>query len=179
MYGLKERYRSKWTKSTRREYLVLWVLNHFYELPSRGFIAAITGLGAGVDYYLPSSWRSIEDAYDITVYEIKSRNIAALVDATGVSSPRELQPNKGLCVGAWKIWKAERLKLNKHKIWIVHIEDDGPRLRWIQLSVIENSGEEHRLKHDENPYLCLQAQKWKPTKHFINWLIGKTAKKKK
>ena len=77
----------------------------------------------------------------------------AYVDVTGVGSSHGLQAGKGLCVGLWKLWKAERLGV-KDRAWFVHVEDDGPRLRWQQLSILEEQGERHVLRSDEHHYFA-------------------------
>jgi len=172
---LKRRYQSKWRLAARRELLVVWLLNRFYELPRLGYVALLSGLGSGTSDYIPRSYRDTEDAYDIVVYRAGDWRPVAYIDATGVSSPAELQAKKGLCVGVWKLWKAEKLGVEKHRVWIVHVEDDGPRLRWQQLSVLEQQGAKHRLRSDERPLLCLPSQKWKPTRAFLRWLTGVAA----
>ena len=167
---LKQRYRFKWRVSARRELLVLWLLNHYYELPRHGLLASLTGLGAGSNELIPRFYNTPEEAFDITVYRVADWKPVAYIDVTGISSPRDLQPGKGLCVGIWKAWKAEKLGLEKSRVWFVHVEDDGPRLRWINLEYLERNAERHRLRSDEKPLLCLASQKWRTTQQFIRWL---------
>ena len=169
---LKKRYSSKWRLAARREQLVVWLLNRYYMLPSMGYVAILSGLGSGTADYLPRSYSSAEEAFDIIVASTRTWKPVAFIDATGVASPQELQEHKGLCVGLWKLWKAEKHGLEKHRVWIVHVEDDGPRLRWQQLSILEEQGTKHKLRRDERPLLCLDPRKWKPTQAFIKWLMA-------
>ena len=167
---LKQRYASRWSDAARRELLVLSVLNIY--LPE-GFRAVPTGLGSLSDEYIPRSYSSVMDAFDIVVLRGDGR-IAAYLDVTGVRTASTMQPGKGLCVGLWKIWKAEKYNV-KEKTWIVHVLEDHASLRFISLPYLEQHGRETRLYRDEHPLLCLETRKWKTLRQFLAWLTGVTS----
>ncbi len=168
---LKQRYQARWRLAADRERLVLFLLNQYYKLPRLGFLAALTGLGSGLSDYIPRSYASLEEAFDITVYRVSDWKPVAFVDVTGVRSPHDHVRGLGLCVGKWKVWKAEKYGV-LDRVWMAHVDDEGPRVRWASLAYLAEAGEERRMVDGERPYICLDSRKWRPTRTFIEWLVG-------
>ena len=164
---LKRRYSSKWRVSARRELAVLNLLNIL--LPD-GFVAIAAGLGTGTTDYLDRSYGSPLDAFDIVV--LRGGEVVAYIDVTGFWSERQaktINNGKELCVGAWKLWKAQRFGI-LDKAWIVHVADKRVSLRWLPLAALEGNRHTARLVHGERPYYCLPQQQWRDTSAFTKWL---------
>jgi len=167
--ALKQRYSAKWRLAARRELAVLNLLNIL--LPE-GYVAVAAGLGTGTTDYLDASYGSPLDAFDIVV--LRNGEITAYIDVTGFwseSKAKTINSGKELCVGAWKLWKAQRFGI-VDRAWIVHVADKRVSLRWLPLTVLEAEKHIARLVHGERPYYCLPQQKWKDTSAFIRWLTG-------
>ncbi|ALL00129.1 Viral/Archaeal nuclease [Pyrodictium delaneyi] len=166
---LKARYQQKWRIAARRELAVLNLLNIL--LPD-GYVAIAAGLGTGTTDFIDRSYGSPLDAFDLVV--LRGMDAVAFIDVTGFWSEqaaRTVNGGKELCVGAWKLWKAQRFGL-LDRAWIVHVADKRVSLRWLPLAALEAEKHMARLVHGERPYYCLPQQKWRDTSAFIRWLTA-------
>ncbi len=163
---LKDRYRSKWQASNKRELLVKHFLDVY--LPPV-FHAELTGLGAGSAEYIPRSYQGLLEAFDIVIfYEGKP---AAFLDVTGVASPREALPGLGYCLGTWKLAKAEKYKVTPMS-WAAFVLEDEPSILWAPYQKFKSiQAVEGRLYTDERPVRCLKRSRWLRWSRFKTWLI--------
>ncbi len=173
---LKRRYREQWARSNARERFVALALNAFLPRPWR---AELTGLGAGVDDYIPRSYTRPEDAFDITLYY--DNTPAVWVEVTGVPSSDDMRRHpecRGLCVGVWKLRKAREFRVVE-RLWFAFVVDESWSVRWLPARLLDlwERGEAPwlqrcRLRGDEREALCADGGRWKRFRHFRQWLLN-------
>ncbi len=172
---LKRRYMEKWRRSNARERFVVAALNAYLPSPWR---AELTGLGAGVDDYIPRGYSRPEDAFDITIYY--SGEPVAWVEVTGVPSSKDmrLHPCRGLCVGSWKLAKAREFNVVE-RLWFAFVVDENLSIRWLPARLLAQWEEAEapwlsrcRLRKDENTAVCVDGGYWRKFRSFKQWLLN-------
>ena len=171
---LKRRYMEQWERSNARERFVALALNAYLPRPWR---AELTGLGAGVDDYIPRSYSRPEDAFDITVYY--GDRPVAWVEVTGVPSSSDMRRHpacRGLCVGLWKLRKAREFRVVE-RLWFAFVVDESWSVRWLPAKQLDywEQGEAPwlqrcRLRRDERTALCTEPHRWRRYRTFQYWL---------
>ncbi|BBC20946.1 nuclease [Aeropyrum globular virus 1] len=170
---LKQRYKNKWSRSNAREQFVLAALQAY--LPP-GFEARLTGLGAGSSEYIEHNYKSLEEAFDITVYYM-DRPVAFL-DVTGVVSvlnARRAACN-GRCVGSWKLRKAEKHRV-LGRVWFAWVNDQTASIYFLPAAWLAQHAEgphvsKCRLYSDERIVYCVRPGYWKKLYNFLRWLAA-------
>ncbi len=172
---LKQRYSSKWARSTAREYYVANLLNAIFNLREIPAIAIVVGFGAGVNRQLRGWHRGLEDKWDIAVVS-PGHGVVAFIDVTGYESPETARSATGdsyRCIGAWKIWNAEDYGV-LDMLWFAHVTDETAAVYFLKADVAAQKAEkkqvERRLYKDENPVYCFPLREWRKPKAFIDWL---------
>jgi len=165
---LKKAFSRKWRFGVRRELLVYNIVNMY--LP-RDFIALLTGIGSGVAEYIEESYSNPLNAFDITVFDYELKPVAFL-EITGIRSTSDYDRGKGLCIGSWKVWKAEKFGV-QDKTWYIHVLDDRISLRFIPYHTLKKYAVFHTLNEGygvKGEFYCCDQSRWGSIKDFLRWL---------
>lgn len=165
----KQVFRNKWREGLRRELLVVNILNIL--LPA-DFKAVLTGIGGSAEF-IDESHSNPLNAFDITIFD-KTMRAVAFIDVTGVRSQHDYEKKKGLCVGAWKLWKAERYNVTE-RTWFIHVLDEKISLRFINYNRLRKLGSISSLNEAygvTGQFYCCDSHYWLSFKEFRKWLTG-------
>ena len=162
---LKQRFRHRWPSGVRRELIVLNILNIL--LP-RGFRAVFTGVGSGIARYVNENYDNPLNAFDITVFNEQYEPMA-FIEVTGVDRSQDMQKKKGLCIGSWKVFKAEKFNV-QDMVWYVHVVTDRVSLRFINYNMLKKHSTFTKLEGLPGTYYCCNQSRWGSIKDFLRWL---------
>jgi len=171
---LKNLYDGRWDESVQREFFVWNELNGM--LNPYGFIVLFTGVGSGAAVYLPDNYSNPLNAFDFTVFDRRWRPVA-FIEVTGLRKKKYMIKGKGRCVGAWKVWKAERFNVTG-KVWYVHVIDEQDESRYITYRDIKKYGRLTTLPEGpgyEGTYYCC-TKGWKKKDALKEWILARVSK---
>ncbi len=169
---LKHVFADRWRYGVKRELLVWNILNLF--LPD-DYIVLFTGVGSGASDYVDESYSNPLNAFDSTIFDKEYRPVA-FIEITGVNSVRDYDKGKGLCIGAWKVWKAEKYGV-QDKVWYIHVITTKQSIRVINYARLKKHAKFQRLNEGygwHGTFYCLDSKYWGSLEVLIRWLRARS-----
>jgi len=169
---LKQVFADRWKKGVKRELLVWNIINLY--LPE-DYIALFTGIGSGSGEYVNGNYDNPLNAFDIVVFDKRLWIPVAFIEITGVERASDMAKHKGLCIGAWKIYKAEKFKVTD-RVWYIHVLTSKASIRVINHYKLKKKAKFTVLHEGYGLYgkfYCLDSKYWDDIDTFLKWLMVK------
>jgi len=165
---LKKELGSKWRDGVIREWYVKQLLDLIFwdrRLPYR---VLWTGIGSGSAEYVLENYDSPLNAFDLVIVDDNMR-ILAFLEVTGT---KDLCRGEELCIGAWKLFKAERFNV-QDRVWYIHVLSNKFPIRVInyyRLRKISRFRQLYETSNVKGSFYCSETRKWSPIDSLIKWL---------
>ncbi len=164
----KREFRYKWRDGVIREWIVKQLLDLIFMQKNLPYRVLWTGVGAGNAEYVEENYDSPLNAFDLVIVD-ENMKIMAYLEITGT---KDLEKGEELCIGAWKIFKAERFNV-QDKVWYIHVLSSKIPIRVInyhRLRKIASFRQLHETSLVCGKFYCSKTSKWGSINDLIRWL---------
>ncbi len=164
----KHEFRYKWRDGVIREWIVKQLLDLVFLQHSLPYHVLWTGVGAGNAEYVDENYDSPLNAFDLVIVN-ENMKILAYLEITGTN---DLARGEELCIGAWKVFKAERFNV-QDKVWYIHVLSGKIPIRVINYRRLKKAAVFRSLRETTSVagnFYCSPVMKWGSIKDLIRWL---------
>ncbi len=165
---LKHEFRYKWRDGVIREWIVKQLLDLIFLQKKLPYRILWTGVGAGNAEHVDENYDSPLNAFDLVIVD-EDMKIKAFLEVTGTN---DLCKGEELCIGVWKVFKAERFNV-QDKVWYIHVLSSKIPIRVISYARLKKISsfrvlQETSLVHGK--FYCSPVNKWGSISDLIRWL---------
>ncbi len=164
----KREFRYKWRDGVIREWIVKQLFDLIFLQKNLPYMVLWTGIGSGNAEYVAENYDSPLNAFDLVIVD-ENMKILAYIEVTGT---RDLCRGEELCIGAWKVFKAERFNV-QDKTWYIHVLSSKIPIRVISYHRLKKISSFRQLQETSlvhGKFYCSKVTKWGSITDLTRWL---------